>query len=65
MSSLPVPRQAISAGLKFGQRQVPSGTSRHVWMAPAWQGLCDVSDILVGGGHVSGVSMRLPLRRPP
>ena len=29
--SLPVPRQAISAGLKFGQRQVPSGTSRQ-WL---------------------------------
>ncbi len=29
MSSLPVSRPAISAGLKFGQRQVLSGTSRQ------------------------------------
>ena len=28
-NSLPVPRQAISAGLKFGQRQAFSGTSRQ------------------------------------
>jgi hypothetical protein len=28
-SSLPVPRQAISAGEKFGQRQAIAGTSRQ------------------------------------
>ncbi|WP_424987365.1 hypothetical protein [Microbulbifer sp. S227A] len=31
ISSLPVPRQAISAGEKFGQRQAPLGTSRQCW----------------------------------
>jgi hypothetical protein len=29
MSSRPVPRQAISAGEKFGQRQASAGTSRQ------------------------------------
>jgi hypothetical protein len=29
MSSLPVPRQAISPGEKFGQRQAAAGTSRQ------------------------------------
>ncbi|MBA3910941.1 MAG: hypothetical protein C0524_13970 [Rhodobacter sp.] len=30
----------------------------HVWLAPAWQGLCEGSVELVGCGHVFGVSVQ-------